>query len=158
MDTTKMDACDDERAFACNEVDRVPSSANWGPEWLHADPVPPPTAGIELDADGLPPTEDIWQTIDPPESKTIYPFARELETLRRAPTKRLTIGDVDPAAIPNPLCRCDRCGSPDVHDWPIHDGRSVRRDCGRCHSFLGWPKWYGETIQKEILAKAHSIA
>ncbi len=43
------------------------------------------------------------------------------------------------------LAACDRCGSTDYVDVPIHNGNSKRRDCVRCHRFLGWPRWYGRT-------------
>jgi hypothetical protein len=42
-----------------------------------------------------------------------------------------------PAA--RPVCRC---GSTTWRDVPIHGGRSVRRDCGRCGRFLDFPVWY----------------
>ncbi len=41
--------------------------------------------------------------------------------------------------------QCDRCGSIDYRDISIHNGQSARRDCGRCHRFLGWAKWYGRS-------------
>ncbi len=37
-----------------------------------------------------------------------------------------------------------RCGSTTWVDVSIHAGRSIRRDCGRCGRFLGFPVWYGE--------------
>lgn len=40
-----------------------------------------------------------------------------------------------------PICRC---GSTTWRDVPIHGGRSVRRDCGRCGRFLDFPVWYGK--------------
>lgn len=43
-----------------------------------------------------------------------------------------------------------RCGSTTWRDVPIHDGRSVRRDCGRCGRFIKFPIWYGNgTLQNE---------
>lgn len=38
------------------------------------------------------------------------------------------------------LCRC---GSTTYLDVPIHDGQSVRRDCGGCGRFIEFPIWYG---------------
>jgi hypothetical protein len=38
---------------------------------------------------------------------------------------------------------CDRCGFGKFIDSPIHDGQSVRRDCARCKTTLGFPVWYG---------------
>jgi hypothetical protein len=43
------------------------------------------------------------------------------------------------------LTTCDRCGSSDYLDFPVHGGLSLRRDCGRCNRFMGWPRWYGQT-------------
>ena len=36
---------------------------------------------------------------------------------------------------------CDRCGSDQHKDFPIHGGRSIRRDCGQCGRTLGFPQW-----------------
>jgi tubulysin polyketide synthase-like protein len=36
---------------------------------------------------------------------------------------------------------CDRCGSDEIKDYPIHDGRSLRRDCSQCGKFIEFPKW-----------------
>ena len=51
----------------------------------------------------------------------------------------------NPFADPRPMTACDRCGSTDYRDISIHNGQSARRDCGRCHRFLGWAKWYGRS-------------
>ena len=41
-----------------------------------------------------------------------------------------------------------RCGSTTWRGVPIHDGQSVRRDCGRCGRFIDFPIWYGNgTLQ-----------
>ena len=95
-------------------------------------------------------------------------FQAHGEKLRFRPTSRLTPADVDnirrhkaallgllraeglvyrhPAADPRPLDVCDRCGAAAYTDTPIHSGQSLRRDCGRCRRFMGWPRWYGQTI------------
>lgn len=39
--------------------------------------------------------------------------------------------------------RCDRCGSIEFVEVPIHEGDSVRRDCARCRRTWGFPVWYG---------------
>ena len=50
-----------------------------------------------------------------------------------------------PAKPAKPVCRC---GGTTWRDVPIHGGRSVRRDCGRCGRFLGFPVWYNKnTLQ-----------
>ena len=52
-----------------------------------------------------------------------------------------------PDALTKPACRC---GSTTWRDVPIHDGQSVRRDCGRCGRFIDFPIWYGtDTLQNE---------
>ena len=48
-------------------------------------------------------------------------------------------------ADPRPWTTCDRCGSTDHRDIPIHNGQSARRDCAQCNRFLGWPRWHGRT-------------
>jgi hypothetical protein len=53
---------------------------------------------------------------------------------------------VNPAADPRPRDVCDRCGGKNHHEAPIHGGQSLRRDCGHCHRFLGWPRWYGQDV------------
>jgi len=35
-----------------------------------------------------------------------------------------------------------RCGSTAGRDFPIHGGRSTRRDCARCGRFLDFPRWH----------------
>lgn len=37
-----------------------------------------------------------------------------------------------------------RCGSTRFRCFPIHGGRSVRRDCQKCRRFLDFPVWYGD--------------
>lgn len=36
---------------------------------------------------------------------------------------------------------CLRCGSEEHIDVPIHGGRSIRRDCARCHQTKGFSVW-----------------
>ena len=53
------------------------------------------------------------------------------------------------AAIAGPLTHCDRCGSDQLIETPIHDGRSKRCDCARCGMTMGFPIWYGQPIALE---------
>lgn len=39
--------------------------------------------------------------------------------------------------------RCNRCGSREFVEVAVHDGASVRRDCGRCGRTWGFPVWRG---------------
>lgn len=54
-------------------------------------------------------------------------------------------------AAAKPVCRC---GSTTWCDMPIHGGRSVRRDCGRCGRFIDFPLWYRKDT---LLNEQHSI-
>jgi hypothetical protein len=47
---------------------------------------------------------------------------------------------IDAATTTSQICRC---GSTTWRDVPIHGGESVRRDCGGCGRFIGFPVWYG---------------
>ena len=46
-----------------------------------------------------------------------------------------------------PLEPCRSCQGREYIDKPIHDGRSVRRDCKRCGRFRELVGWYGVTYQ-----------
>lgn len=37
---------------------------------------------------------------------------------------------------------CPRCLGQDFTDTKIHGGRSTRRDCARCGTFLEFTEWY----------------
>ena len=41
------------------------------------------------------------------------------------------------------VAQCNVCGGSEFDDTPIHEGRSVRRDCRQCGRFHSWPVWYG---------------
>ncbi len=44
---------------------------------------------------------------------------------------------------------CDRCGADEFVETPIHNGESVRCDCAQCGTTMGFPVWYGQTIELE---------
>ena len=77
----------------------------------------------------------------------------DIESIRRhkVPLLRLLRAEGavyrNPAADPRPHLTCDRCEATDYRETPIHDGQSLRRDCARCHRFLGWPCWYGQSFK-----------
>jgi hypothetical protein len=114
---------------------------------------------MECDAHGvrLFPGKDGGLTIDAPRGALTQDLLDQLKT-RKAEVLALLLRvdefdadgapDAEPAPIiepgtnPNAVCRC---GSTRWRDVPIHDGQSVRRDCGRCGRFLEFPIWYGET-------------
>jgi hypothetical protein len=54
--------------------------------------------------------------------------------------------DAEPALAvqAEPAKTACRCGSTTWRDVPIHDGQSIRRDCGRCGRYIGFPIWYGK--------------
>lgn len=65
-------------------------------------------------------------------------------------SQRSLFESVDAAQAPAGR-ECERCGSDRVVDvrldhWP-HNGRSVRRDCGRCHRTFEFPLWYGQEVE-----------
>jgi len=43
-----------------------------------------------------------------------------------------------------PAAKICRCGAAKWRDVPIHDGRSIRRDCARCGRFIDFTVWYGK--------------
>lgn len=38
---------------------------------------------------------------------------------------------------------CQRCGSIEHVEIPIHEGKAVRRDCAKCGRFITFPLWKG---------------
>jgi hypothetical protein len=58
-----------------------------------------------------------------------------------------TTAFIDSIATTKAICRC---GSTTWREVPIHDGQSIRRDCGRCGRFLGWPLWYRQPDQVAV--------
>lgn len=44
------------------------------------------------------------------------------------------------------VAKCTKCPATEYVDRPIHDGRSVRRDCAQCGWTLGFPILYGEEV------------
>ena len=57
-----------------------------------------------------------------------------------APTPPVATSDA-PSKPTEPVCRCE---STTWRDVPIHDGRSIRRDCARCGRFIDFSIWYGK--------------
>lgn len=45
---------------------------------------------------------------------------------------------------------CEICGNIGHEDWPIHNGLSVRRDCGSCGHTKGFPKWTPEADRQAV--------
>jgi hypothetical protein len=63
-----------------------------------------------------------------------------LESLRPTPEVAPPVSAVAENRPATPVCRC---GSTAWRDFPIHGGRSVRRDCAVCRRFIDFPIWYG---------------
>ncbi len=104
------------------------------------------------------PAEDGGLTIDAPQEALTPDLLDRLKahkadvlamlrpTSNAAPGSPVATRDA-PATPTKPVCRC---GSTAWRDVPIHDGQSVRRDCGRCGRFIDFPVWYGKgTLQNE---------
>ena len=66
-----------------------------------------------------------------------------LAMLRPAPEAAPALPAPTSDAPAKPAKAVCRCGSTTSRDFPIHDGQSIRRDCGRCRRFLDFPVWYG---------------
>jgi TubC N-terminal docking domain len=54
---------------------------------------------------------------------------------------------IEPGTNSNAVCRC---GSTKWRDVPIHDGQSIRRDCGRCGRFIDFAVWYGKNTGHKV--------
>lgn len=48
---------------------------------------------------------------------------------------------IDPTTTTEQICRCS---STTWRDVPIHNGRSLRRDCDNCGRFIDFSVWYGK--------------
>lgn len=59
----------------------------------------------------------------------------------------VSMDEVIRIATPTPAKPVCRCGSSESVDVPIHDGRSIRRDCGRCRRFIDFPVWYVRGVE-----------
>jgi hypothetical protein len=87
------------------------------------------------------PSEGMALTIDAPASALTPELVARLKALK---VELLTL--LLPAAapaMPAPAVPVCRCGSTSWRDVPIHGGQSLRRDCGRCGRFIGFPVWRG---------------
>ncbi len=106
----------------CNGKVRGPSGQqkqSWPPVWMAAETARPP--------------------IDPPVA-LIEPVAHELEPEPKP--------SLDPAVLVKESADgagCARRGSHRYVEVPIHGGRSTRRDCGKCGTFISFPIWYGSS-------------
>lgn len=66
-----------------------------------------------------------------------------LAMLQPAPDAAPSLPVVTRDAPAKPTKAVCRCGSTTWRDVPIHDGQSVRRDCGQCGRFLDFTVWHG---------------
>jgi hypothetical protein len=97
--------------------------------------------------------DDGGLTIDAPTRETLTPDlldrlkadkANLLTMLRPAPESAPDLPAPTSEALSKPAKVICRCGSTTSRDVLIHDGQSVRRDCGRCGKFIEFPVWYGK--------------
>jgi hypothetical protein len=93
---------------------------------------PAADGGLTIDAPQAAPTPDLLDRLKAHKAEL-------LELLRPTPE---AVGPTTEQSEPTTVCRC---GSTTWRDVPIHNGQSVRRDCGRCGRFLAFPVWYGNT-------------
>ena len=104
--------------------------------------VPVPVAAVETDA-GV----EVVTPHSAPEPVPFDPFDRPDPNLRGL--CQPPIHPRDPDRLKRVLTVCDKCGSTEIVDVEIHGGQSTRRDCAKCRRTLGFPKWYGRTIDEE---------
>jgi hypothetical protein len=57
----------------------------------------------------------------------------------------LTLANSEPVGLLSEPC--PRCGSFEFIDSPIHNGRSLRRDCRNCGRTHSFPRWYGRPTE-----------
>jgi TubC N-terminal docking domain len=91
------------------------------------------------------PGEGVALTIDAPASTVTPELVARLKALKFE-LLALLRPPADPGKPALAVAVC-RCGSTTWRDVPIHDGQSLRRDCGRCGRFIDFPVWCG--TQKE---------
>jgi hypothetical protein len=101
--------------MSCIPLDRGPSRTTWPPTWLQRND--------ETHANNL----------------------QDLQDHERSESDAATLREVCHVAVEggDTVAPCRRCRSRTYRDVSIHDGQSVRRDCGRCGRFIGFTVWYG---------------
>lgn len=82
--------------------------------------------------------------VDAPPGVLTSERVRNLRESKSALLQALRASD---AAAPEPTTtvptiRCARCRSVEWVDYPIHEGRSVRRDCANCNFTIDFPVWH----------------
>jgi hypothetical protein len=61
------------------------------------------------------------------------------------PAKQVEAAATPAIDAPSKSGRACLCGSAETADVPIHDGKSVRRDCVKYGRFVDFPVWYGRS-------------
>ncbi len=72
--------------------------------------------------------------------------AAEIRWVEDPANARLAQVNLAVATLPKAACRC---GSTICRDVTIHNGESVRRDCGVCGRFLDFVMWYGKNTASD---------
>jgi len=100
--------------------------------------------GIQLEADGDRLRYRPQSGLPPELLARLKAHKAELLALLRLaldpPALRVVPSQAAPAIIAKRVCKC---GSTTWLDVPIHNGQSIRRDCGRCKRFLEFAVWHG---------------
>ena len=76
---------------------------------------------------------DAWEADD----RQAQPLGQQQPQADQPPHDQQAAGQ----AFDQLLGKCQRCGSQQMRDIPIHDGQSTRRECGSCGRFLDFPRW-----------------
>jgi len=123
-----MESTRGARIESCNRKSRVPPRATWPPTWIA------PPAEPDLRAQIRTPTG--WSTW------TEHRDGQPWSVTQAAGEFVVPWRDADDQHDePQPgVCRC---GAAVHRDVPIHEGRSLRRDCANCGRFVCFPLWHG---------------
>lgn len=101
--------------------------------------------GIRLEADGERLRYYPQSTLTPDLLDRLKAHKADLLAALRPTPKSAALSKPPSEAPSKPTKAACRCVSEAWRDVPIHDGQSIRRDCGRCGRFIAFTVWYGKT-------------
>lgn len=153
------DALARETGNATGEMSALDEAVAWLAEYLTAGPQPGKTVRKAAEADGI-----ANRTLDrargklqvkaepdgfggpwtwrlPVDASTDCANAEPESTDYAKEDALAHTGDTVAHSDGSALHACSHCGSTDLREVPIHNGRSVRRDCSRCSKTVDFPVW-----------------
>jgi len=100
-------------------------------------------ARVDVDVE-LP--ESVWLTLAAHRDELVALASRGGPIWDSSPIWPERAGDRRGIPAPAGIDSCERCGSTETVDQPIHHGRSVRRDCAVCGRFRKFTVWNGDPM------------